>query len=295
MTKHWLNGELTEEEHARISLFDHGLLYGDGVFEGIRFYNRKAFRLTEHLSRLFDSASAIGLQLCYSSDQLIAAVEKVILAYDKPNGYLRLVATRGEGPLGIDPRKCLQGTTFILVGELSFVSDKILQNGARLVITSTRRLSSDGLDPRIKSLNYLNHILARIEANNANADEGILLNQQGKVAEGTTDNIFIVKNERLLTPPVSDGALAGITRELILQLAGDLNIDWQERSLAPYDLYTADESFLTGTGAELIPVKEIDGRHLPHCPGPIFKHLQVRFKETIELETLTLQNKGINS
>lgn len=280
----WLNGILVDEDQAKVSVFDHGLLYGDGVFEGIRFYNSRPFRLGAHMRRLQHSAMAIGLSMPYTIEMLEEAINDVIRAFDAPDGYLRLVITRGKGSLGINPVSCERGTAFIIADQLSFISSRVQQHGAKLIIASTRRLSPDGLDPRIKSLNYLNHILARMEANNANADEAILLNAQGNVTEGTSDNVFIVSKQRLLTPPVSDGALEGITRELVLELANELGIECVERTLAPYDLYTADECFLTGTAVELVKVGEIDGRKLPSCPGPVFQRLQEAFKEKIQRE-----------
>jgi len=280
----WLNGKLVNREQATVSVFDHGLLYGDGVFEGIRFYNGKTFRLEAHLRRLSHSAIAIGLTLPYTLDELETAINDVIQAYVEADGYLRLVITRGEGSLGIDPASCQRATAFIIADRLAVVAPHVLKQGATLVIASTRRLPPDGLDPRLKSLNYLNHVLARMEANRANADEAILLNAQGYVTEGTTDNIFIVRDGQLLTPPVSDGALEGVTRDVVLQLAGELDITCGERTLTPYDLYTADECLLTGTAIELVPVYEIDARQLPCCPGPIFQCLQNAFREKIQNE-----------
>ncbi len=282
----WLNGQLTPLEHARISVFDHGLLYGDGVFEGIRFYCGHAFRLDAHLDRLYRSAVALRLTIPYDRAALTTAVQETIAAFHTQDGYLRLVITRGEGKLGLDPSTCARGNTFILADQLALVSEATRSTGARLIVATTRRLAPDGLDPRIKSLNYLNHIFARMEASNAGADEAILLNAQGRVAEGTADNIFIVRSGALLTPPATDGALEGITRAVVLELAAALHIPARETSLATYDLYTADEAFLTGTGAELIPVREVDGRTLGACPGPVFARLMTAFRTQIEQETL---------
>ncbi len=281
----WLDGKLVNEDEAKVSVFDHGLLYGDGVFEGVRFYNQQAFRLQKHLQRLFYSALAIGLDIPYSKAELEIAINEVIQDYNGVDGYLRLVVTRGKGSLGINPALCKEATAFIIADQLSFVSDDVQKNGAKLIIASTRRLSPDGLDPRIKSLNYLNHILARMEASHAHADEAILLNAQGHVTEGSTDNIFIVSNKKLLTPPVTDGALEGITRELIFEIANEHGFGCGEKTLSPYDLYTADECFLTGTAMELVYVTEIDGRQLPPCPGLMFQKLQALFKEKIRDST----------
>ena len=281
----WLNGNLVPPHQATVSVFDHGLLYGDGVFEGIRFYNGRAFRLQEHLDRLALSARAIALALPYTLGQMADAVEHTVAATGAADGYLRLVVTRGVGPLGLDPTRCHSPSVFIIADRLQLVSGETRAQGAKVVIAATRRLGPDGLDPRIKSLNYLNHILARLEASNAGADEAILLNSAGRVAEGSADNIFIVRGGELLTPPVMEGALDGITRQVVLEVAAELGIPHRETALAPYDLFVADECFLTGTGAELIPVGTIDGRPLPFCPGPIFAMLQTGFRACVERET----------
>jgi len=275
----WINGQFLKPEEAKVSVFDHGLLYGDGVFEGIRFYQDKPFCLEQHIQRLYDSAQAICLTIPYSQAELTIAIQASIAESPLEHGYIRLVITRGEGALGINPQSCKNSNCIIIIDELVMLAPEIVQNGAKLIIASTRRLPADGLDPRIKSLNYLNHIQARIEANYSQADEAILLNQQGLVTEGTTDNIFITKKGKLLTPPIADGALNGITRQVILYLAKQAGIACTEQSLVPYDLYTADECFLTGTAAELIPVREIDGRKLKQCPGPIYQQLQKLFNQ----------------
>lgn len=280
----WLNGKLVLAEQASVSIFDHGLLYGDGVFEGIRFYRGKAFRLDAHLERLALSARAIALAIPYSSEALTRAVEEVIAAAPSENGYMRMVVTRGVGPLGIDPSRCRAPQVFIIADALHMVSDRVRTEGAKVIIAATRRLGADGLDPRIKSLNYLNHILARMEATHAGADEAILLNSAGRIAEGSADNIFIVKKGELLTPPVIEGALDGITRQVVLELAEKLQIRFRETPLAPYDLFTADECFLTGTGAELIPVGYADGRAIPFCPGPIYQQLSAAFTALVNQE-----------
>lgn len=291
----WLNGELLPVEKASISVLDHGLLYGDGIFEGIRFYHRQAFRLHEHLQRLSYSARAIGLSIPYSLKELHEAINNTIQAFAEENGYLRLVVTRGKGPLGINPAQCDIGSVFIIADKAGFISEQALQKGAKLIIATTRRISADCLDPRIKSLNYLNHILARMEANQAGADEAILLNAQGHVTEGSTDNIFIVKDHHLMTPPVSDGALDGITRQVIFELAEALGISCQEKTLSPYDLYTADEGFLTGTAMELVPVREIDGRMLGCCPGEMFQLIQQAFRMNIQSELLPNTDQQVAS
>ena len=280
----WLNGRLMPAAEARVSVLDHGLLYGDGVFEGIRFYHRRAFRLAAHLQRLSDSARALALELPVDAATLSAAVDATIAAAPWESGYLRLVVTRGVGALGLDPSSCTAPSVFILAGTLQLITAEG-RRGARLIIAATRRLGADGLDPRIKSLNYLNPILARLEAQHADADEAIMLNAAGRVAEGTADNVFIVRARRLLTPPVTEGALEGVTRGILLELAGAAGIEALERPLSPYDLHTADECLLTGTAAELVPVAEIDGRPLRHCPGPVYTELAGRFQQLVAAET----------
>ncbi|MCG8080943.1 MAG: branched-chain-amino-acid transaminase, partial [Candidatus Thiodiazotropha taylori] len=250
----WINGKLVTRNEANVSVFDHGFLYGDGVFEGIRFFNNHPFMLHEHLVRLQKSAKAIGLELPYDNQAVLNAIELVINNFTEDSGYLRLIVTRGVGPLGLDPTGCTKPSLFIMADQLAIVSERTRSAGVKLIIASTRRLPNDGLDSRIKSLNYLNQILARMEANQAGADEAVLLNQAGRVAEGTTENLFIVVEGRLLTPPVTEGALDGITRKLVIQLAQQNGVSVTESPLTSYDLYNADECFLTGTGAELIPV-----------------------------------------
>ncbi len=281
----WLNGRILPAGEATVSVFDHGLLYGDGVFEGVRFYSGQPFRLEEHLLRLERSARAIALTLPLGLAELGAAVRETIEAAGFADGYIRLVVTRGAGSMGLDPRHCTRPNVFIIADGLTLFPEDKRVHGIRAMIAATRRLPADGLDPRIKSLNYLNHILARIEANRAGCEEAILLNARGMVAEGTADNVFIVLDGTLYTPPPSDGALEGITRAVIIELACRLGIPVRERSLAPYDLYTAEECFLTGTGAELVPVREIDGRRLTLCPGPVFERILSAFREQIRAET----------
>jgi len=285
----WIDGKFVAESEAKISIFDHGLLYGDGVFEGIRFYNNQAFRLHNHLDRLIDSAKAIALTLPYTKDEFVTAVNQVIQKFDLDSGYIRLVITRGKGSLGINPASCHKSSAFIIADKSNFVDKRVLERGAKLIIASTRRLAADGLDPRIKSLNYLNHILARMEATQAQADEAILLNAQGNVTEGSTDNIFIVKNNKIITPSISDGALDGITRSVIFEIANEQGLECEAKTLSPYDLYTADECFLTGTAMELLPVSEVDGRSLSSCPGEMYKLLQYNFKEKVLSESNTIQ------
>lgn len=281
----WANGEIMAGHAATVSVLDHGFLYGDGVFEGVRYYNGAPFRLTAHLERLFDSARSIQLTVPYEQATMVPAVQKTIQRSGLRDGYLRIIVSRGEGALGLDPRSCKRPNVFIIAGPLSFLPPAVYENGARVIIAATRRLPVAGLDPRIKSLNYLNHILARLEANAADADEALLLNERGYVAEGTADNLFIVKKGEIRTPRTADGALAGITRELVIHLAAEAGIPVKEMALAPYDLHTADECFLCGTGAELIPVGTIGGHTLAACPGPVFSAIRERFEQTVRMET----------
>lgn len=281
----WIDGSILPASEAKISVFDHGFLYGDGVFEGVRFYNRKAFRLPLHLKRLQRSAAALQLAIPLSADGLADAVSATIAASPLSEGYLRILVTRGVGVLGINPATCQQPSVIIIADQLQMVSDAQRSQGVRAIIASTRRLTPDRLDSRIKSLNYLNAILARVEANYAGVEEAILLNDRGCVAEGTADNLFIVSDGVLLTPPATEGALAGITRQTVLELAVANGIPAREAILTPYDLYNADECFLTGTGAKLIPVREIDGRKMAECPGTYYQQLTQAFSTLIQQET----------
>ncbi len=278
----WLEGEVLPLEEARIPVLDHGLLYGDGVFEGIRFYRGRPFLLGEHLRRLRRSAKAISLECPWSDLELGGITERVVTAFGEPEGYLRLLITRGEGPLGIDPASCRTPRLIVIAARLQMVDHASRETGVRLITASIRRLPPDGLDPRIKSLNYLNSILARLEANRAGAEEAVLLNANGRVAEGTADNLFLVRDGLLLTPPVTDGALPGITRDLVMELAREGGIATRECSLTSYDLHTAEECFLTGTGTGLVPVREIDCRSLDNCPGPVYRHCADAFLAAIE-------------
>ncbi len=274
-----INGNLCAEASARVSVMDHGLLYGDGVFEGLRFYEQNIFKLDEHLNRLVDSARSIRLQIPLAREALTGALLETIQASGLQDGYIRLLVTRGKGPLGVDPASCTEPQVIIIVDQLSIVPADVLHNGARLIISSVPRLAANQVDPRIKTLNYMNQIMARLEANAVGADEAIMLNDQGRVAEGTADNIFIIREGILSTPPLSEGALAGITRSTILSCAAEIGVAVRELPLSPYDLYIADECFLSGTGAELIPVKEIGGRPLKSVRGPVFTQLLMAFHQ----------------
>ena len=279
----WMNGRITGIDDARVSIFDHGLLYGDGVFEGIRFYGGRAFRLDAHLARLERSAAAIELRLPYSRAALRAATDAVIAHAGAPDGYLRLLVTRGEGDLGLDPRSCNHATTILAAAPVRFFEGAATA-GFAVVVASTRQSPPDVVDARIKSLNYLNRLLARLEAIRAGADEAIMLNHRGHIAEGTTDNVFLVRDGVLFTPPVSDGALEGITREAVLTLAKELGIPTRQESVGSYDLCVSEEAFLVGTGVGLVAVRSVDGRPLPTCPGPVFRRIEAAFADLVGRE-----------
>ena len=258
--KVYIDGKYYDRSDARISVFDHGLLYGDGVFEGLRIYNGKVFRLGEHVERLYQSAKAIFLEIPMNKAGMEEAVLKSVEINQKENGYIRLVVTRGEGSLGIDPAQCSRAAVIIIVADIQLYPEEYYEKGIEIITASSRRLPSDSLDPRVKSLNYLNNIMAKLEARQANCLEAVMLTREGFVSECTADNIFIVKNNELLTPSSYHGALEGITMSAVMEIAGSLGIRTHETTLTRYDLYNAEECFMTGTGAEIIPVIKIDGR-----------------------------------
>jgi branched-chain amino acid aminotransferase len=277
--KIYLDGKLVEKEDAKISVFDHGLLYGDGVFEGIRAYNGRVFRLREHLQRLYNSAKAISLECGISVAEMEKVVLKTLRANNLKDAYIRLVVTRGVGDLGLDPRKCPQPTVFCITDKINLYPEEFYKEGLTIVTASTRKNIPESLNPRIKSLNYLNSILAKIEATLQNAPEAIMLTKDGYVAECTGDNIFIIKDNVLLTPPTYLGALEGVTRDVVMELAAKNKIACREEVFTRYDLFTADECFLTGTAAEVVPVVRIDGRPIGEGkPGKITMKLITEFK-----------------
>ena len=258
--KIYLDGRYVPSDEAKVSVFDHGLLYGDGVFEGIRVYNGRIFRLDQHLDRLFNSAKAIMLAIPLAREQLVEACCETCRQNKLKDGYIRLVVTRGVGYLGLNPFRCKNPTIFIIADRIELYPEEAYRKGLKLITASTQRTNPAAVSPSIKSLNYLNNILAKIEAVNAGSVEAIMLNAQGHVAECTGDNIFIVRGGKLETPPVSAGALIGITRQVVIELAARRKIAVSEPNLTRYDLTTADEVFLTGTAAEIVPVSSIDGR-----------------------------------
>jgi branched-chain amino acid aminotransferase len=274
----WINGKLYDKADAKISVYDHGLLYGDGVFEGIRIYAGKVFRLQEHIERLYDSARAIYLEIPISTRQMIEAVESTVRANAKQEGYIRLIVTRGAGTLGLDPRKTSDPQIIIIVDDIVMYPQELYDNGMEIVTASTVRNHAGALDPRIKSLNYLNNIMAKVEGIRAGCHEALMLNLKGEVAECTGDNIFVVKHGVLKTPPLDAGVLAGVTRGAVLELARAAGILVQEPPLTRHDVYTADECFLSGTAAEVIPIVKVDGRPIGNGkPGPVTRQLREAF------------------
>lgn len=283
--KIFLNGKYVSEKAAAISVFDHGLLYGDGVFEGIRVYGGKIFRLREHLDRLFTSAKTILLSIPMSREQLTRACIETCRLNRIRDGYMRLVVTRGAGTLGLNPFKCKNPSVFIIAATIELYPEELYRKGASLVTAATMRTPHAAVSPCIKSLNYLNNILAKIEGITAGADESVMLNSDGFVAECSGDNIFIVKDKQLLTPPISAGALKGITRGVIFELAAGAGVPAHETNLMRFDLFNADECFLTGTAAEIIPAVRLDGRQIGRGrPGPITLDLMRRFRQMTRSE-----------
>ena len=278
--KIYIDGQFYDKENAKISVFDHGLLYGDGVFEGIRFYNGRVFRLDEHIARLFDSAKAICLDPGLGQAEITEAVLETIRQNELRDGYVRLVVTRGCGDLGLNPALCPRATIFIIASKITLYPPDKYENGLHVITCSTRRIPHGALSPMVKSLNYLNNVLAKIEAAQAGAGEGLMLNEQGYVAECTGDNIFTVKNGRIFTPPISSGALAGVTRGVVFEIAAEFGLPISEPEMTRYDIYTADECFFTGTAAEVIPAVRLDNRVIgTGNPGPVTKRLIARFHE----------------
>ena len=278
--KIWLDGKIIDKADAKISVFDHGLLYGDGIFEGIRMYSGKVFRLEEHIARLFSSAKSILLELPWTQQEVIQATVDTIKANNLINGYVRLVITRGVGGLGLNPYLCEKPSMFIIAANIKLYSDESYENGMDLITCATRRPTPASLSPQVKSLNYLNNVMAKIECIQAGVMEGIMLNEQGYVAECTGDNVFIVKRGVVYTPPVSDGSLDGITREVIFDLCHSEEIEIREMSMTRHDVFTCDEAFLTGTAAEVIPFVKLDQRVIGNGkPGPISRRLIHAFRK----------------
>lgn len=278
--KIYIDGQHVPEDEAKISVFDHGLLYGDGIFEGIRFYNGRVFKLDDHLDRLWDSARAICLEIPLSRSEMEAALLETIRLNDLRDGYIRLVVTRGKGNLGLSPDRCPRASVIIIAATIQLYPEEKYRTGMVMITCATRRTSPAALSPAVKSLNYLNNIMAKIEANHAKADEGLMLNEEGYVAECTGDNIFIVKRGLILTPPISAGSLRGITRQAVLDICAEFGLRVEEAQLTRYDIYTAEECFLTGTAAEVIAAIELDTRKIGSGqPGPLTDRIIARFRE----------------
>ncbi|MGL4513225.1 MAG: branched-chain-amino-acid transaminase [Lacipirellulaceae bacterium] len=277
-----INGKLVPAAEATVSVFDHGLLYGDGVFEGMRVYGGKVFRLAEHVERLFESARAIALTMPIDEAAMAAATSATVAANDLAEGYVRLVVTRGAGTLGLDPNRCSNPQVIIIADTITMYPAEFYENGMAIITSSVIRNHPAALSPRIKSLNYLNNILAKLEGLQAGCVEALMLNHKGEVAECTGDNIFLVKRGELLTPPLDAGILAGVTRDVVLELAVEAGIVARETPLTKHDVYIADEVFLTGSAAEVVPVVKVDSRTIGDGkPGPVTKLLKERFAKAV--------------
>jgi len=276
--KIYISGKFYDKENAKVSVYDHGLLYGDGVFEGMRSYGGKVFRLKQHLDRLWASAKGIWLTIPISQEGMTKAVNETLATNGIKDGYIRLVVTRGAGALGLDPNKCSDPQVIVIADHIQLYPKEMYQNGLEIVTASTIRNHSAALSPRIKSLNYLNNIMAKIEGLQAGCVEALMLNAKGEVAECTGDNIFIVRKGVLLTPPIDAGILEGITRDAVIELAGELKIPVQQTAFVRHDIFIAEECFLTGSAAEVIPVVKLDSRVIGDGkPGPITKKITERF------------------
>lgn len=279
--KVYLNGKLVEKQDAKVSVFDHGFLYGDGVFEGIRAYSGLVFKLSEHVDRLFESAHSITLPIKLSKEKIMAAVVETLKANKLKDAYIRLIVSRGEGDLGLDPRKCKGNETIVIITDrIVLYPEKLYREGMSIITVPTTRNVPEALNPQIKSLNYLNNILAKIEAINCGYEEALMLDHLGYVAECTGDNIFVVEKGGLYTPPQCMGTLRGITRDAVLTIARKLKVPTHEHVLTRHELYNSKECFLTGTAAEIIPVVEVDGRKIGEAkPGKVTKLLMQEFKK----------------
>jgi branched-chain amino acid aminotransferase len=276
----YLDGKFVAEAEAKVSVFDHGLLYGDGIFEGIRFYNGRVFRLEEHLERLWDSARSICLEIPIGRGEMTEALLETIRQNGLNEGYIRLVVTRGVGNLGLNPAQCKRPSIIIIATTIVLYSKEVCEKGLTVVTCPTRRTGAAALNPAVKSLNYLNNVMARIEANLSGADEALMLNEAGNVAECTADNVFIIKRGNIFTPPISAGALRGITRSVVFDIAAEFGLKITETDITRHDVFVADECFLTGTAAEVIPVVKADGRMIGSGkPGSITLRMIGRFRE----------------
>ena len=290
--KIYVDGKYCDEKNAKISVFDHGLLYGDGIFEGIRAYNGRVFQLKEHIDRLFYSAKAILLDIPMSHGEMMKAVVETCRQNGIRDGYIRLLVTRGIGTLGLNPNRCKDPSIIIIADTIQLYAPELYEKGMEIITVPTTRNLHSALNPAIKSLNYLNNILAKMEANIAGCEEAVMLNAEGFVSECTGDNIFIVKAGRVLTPPLSAGALHGITRGVVMELAREEGVSVAEPNLTRYDLFNADECFLTGTGAELIPIVKIDGRVIgTGRPGPLTGKLVNKYRALTKISGEPIYNE----
>ena len=278
--KIYVDGKFYSEANAKVSVFDHGLLYGDGIFEGIRFYNGRVFRLEQHLERLWNSARSICLKIPMTREEMTEALLETVRQNHLRDGYIRLVVTRGVGNLGLNPEQCKNPSVIIIVATIALYHEDFYRKGLSIVTVATRRSNPAALNPAVKSLNYLNNVMARIEANLASADEALMLNDAGNVAECTADNVFIIKHGQIFTPPTTAGALQGITRSVLFDIASEFDIKVIEADFTRHDIFVADECFLTGTAAEIVPVVKADGRIIGNGkPGPITTRIIARFRE----------------
>lgn len=278
----WIDGQYCDRDSAKVSVFDHGLLYGDGVFEGIRAYEGKLFRLRQHLERLYDSAKAIALTIPMSLPDMAAMTEEALGRSGIGDAYLRHIITRGVGDLGLDPRHCPKPTVILIVDTIKLFRAEVLERGLTVITAGTPIPQREAVSPRVKSLNYLAHIMAKLEGINAGADEVLMLESGGTVAEGSGQNVFIVKRGVLKTPPPWAGILQGVTRDAVLELATGLGIPAQETMLNRYDVYTADEAFFTGTASELVAIRTVDGREIgTSWPGAVTRQLQTAFARLV--------------
>jgi branched-chain amino acid aminotransferase len=278
----WLDGSWHDRDTAMISVYDHGLLYGDGVFEGIRIYGGRIFRLRDHLDRLYDSAHAIWMTIPMPKDEMAAVTEEGVRRSGIKEGYIRHIVTRGVGDLGLDPRKCANPSVIIITDTIKLWPEEVYETGLTVVTASTPIPQREALSPRVKSLNYLAHILAKVEGIQAGADEVIMLDSSGTVAEGSGQNIFVVKGRAIRTPPAHAGILKGVTRDVVIELAREAGYDMQETMLNRYDIYTADEAFFTGTAAEVVGIRQLDGRVIGGGrPGPVTRDLRTRFQTLV--------------
>ncbi len=288
--KIFLDGRLVDKEDAKVSVFDHGFLYGDGIFEGIRYYNGKIFREKQHIDRLWDSAKTVNIQIPMTKQEVVKAINDTVKANNFTDAYIRLIVSRGEGNLGIDPRSCPKPSVVVIAQALSLYPAEFYEKGIKIVTASTIRNPSDSLNARVKSLNYLNNIMAKIEAHVAGCEEALMLNHKGDVCECTGDNVFIIKNGKVMTPPIDACILEGVTRNVVIEICQELGLECVEAAFTRHDVYTADECFLTGSAAELIPVVAVDGREIGDGkPGKITNQILAAFADFVRRDNSKIE------